>query len=356
MPREPHPSKRLGVATSTDVAKRAGVSQATVSLVLNGASGRVGLSEATQQRVREAAADLGYTPNSVARNLRQRRTNTLTFITPDIGNPYSAEVIGAVQQVAQERGYLLDVLVAEDEAAKLKAIARLRGGVSDGVITSAPTRAIWDALKELARHGVPCVALQDQGDGTEITSVGVDLEGGGYLATRHLLACGYRRIGHISGQQRHPLRERERVHGYRRALMEASLPVRPDWEIEVANSPEGGVKAVELLLALPQPRPEALFVFNDQMAIGVLHGLRRHGLRVPEDMAVVGFDGIALAAFTVPALTTVEHRRLELGQQAATSLIDQLEGGESPVRYTQLPVQLVIRETCGGLKGGGLPA
>jgi len=97
-------------------------------------------------------------------------------------------------------------------------------------------------------------------------------------------------------------------------------------------------------------------VFNDQMAIGVLHGLRRHGLRVPEDMAVVGFDGIALAAFTVPALTTVEHRRLELGQQAATSLIDQLEGGESPVRYTQLPVQLVIRESCGGLKGGGLPA
>ncbi|UPG74754.1 LacI family transcriptional regulator (plasmid) [Roseomonas gilardii subsp. gilardii] len=346
--------RRAGAATSLDVARLAGVSQTTVSLVLNDASRKVGLSEATQQRVREAALQLGYTPNSVARNLRRRRTNTLTFICPDLSNPYFAEVIGAAQQAAQEKGYLLDILAAQDEAAKLRAVLRMRGGVSDGVITSAPTQAIWDELKSLSRQGIACVTLQDQGQDAAIPCVGVDLEAGGHMATRHLLDCGYRRIGHVSAHQSHPLRSRERVHGYRRALLEAGLEHRPGWEIEVPNSPEGGVEAVERLLALAPPRPEALFVFNDQMAIGVLHALRRHGLRVPEDMAVVGFDGIALTAFSSPTLTTVEHPRQELGRQAAISLIERLEGVERPEPHSLLPGRLLIRESCGGLKRAGL--
>lgn len=346
--------RRTGAATSLDVARLAGVSQTTVSLVLNDASREVGLSEATQQRVREAALQLGYTPNSVARNLRRRRTNTLTFICPDLSNPYFAEVMGAAQRAAQEKGYLLDILAAQDAADKLRAVARMRSGVSDGVITSAPTQAIWEELKSLTRQGFPCVTLQDQGEDASIPCVGVDLEAGGHMATRHLLDCGYRRIGHVCAHQSHPLRRQERVHGYRRALLEAGLEHRPAWEIEVPNSPEGGVEAVGRLLTLPSPRPEALFVFNDQMAIGVLHALRRHGLRVPEDMAVVGFDGIALTGFGNPTLTTVEHPRQELGRQAAISLIERLEGVERPEPHSLLPGRLLIRESCGGLKRSGL--
>lgn len=348
-----HP-RRTGAATSLDVARLAGVSQTTVSLVLNGAGRKAGLSEVTQQRVRDAALQLGYTPNSVARNLRRRRTNTLTFICPDLSNPYFAEVIGAAQQAAQEKGYLLDILAAQDEAAKLRAVARMRGGVSDGVITSAPTQVIWEELKSLTRQGIACVTLQDQGQDASIPCVGVDLEAGGHMATRHLLDCGYRRIGHVSAHQSHPLRKQERVHGYRRALLEAGLEHCPAWEIEVPNSPEGGVEAVGRLLALPSPRPEALFVFNDLMAIGVLHALRRQGLRVPEDMAVVGFDGVALTGFSSPTLTTVEHPRQELGRQAATSLIERLEGAERPETHSLLPGRLLIRESCGGLKRKGL--
>lgn len=345
--------RRTGAATSLDVARLAGVSQTTVSLVLNGAGRKAGLSEATQQRVRDAALQLGYTPNSVARNLRRRRTNTLTFICPDLGNPYFAEVIGAAQQAAQEKGYLLDILAAQDEAAKLRAVARMRGGVSDGVITSAPTQAIWEELKSLTRQGIACVTLQDQGQDGSIPCVGVDLEAGGHMATRHLLNCGYRRIGHVSAHQSHPLRQQERVHGYRRALLEAGLEHRPAWEIEVPNSPEGGIAAVGHLLALPLPRPEALFVFNDLMAIGVLHALRRHGLRVPEDVAVVGFDGVALTGFSNPTLTTVEHPRQELGRQATMSLIERLEGTERPETHNFLPGRLLIRESCGGLERKG---
>lgn len=356
----PPPPPTTGTTTAMDVARRAGVSQTTVSLVLNGGAAQAGLSAATQARVRQAAAELGYTPNRAARNLRRQRTGSITFISPDIGNPYFAEVIVAAQAVAQQRGYLVDIIAAGDEAEKLQAIDRLRGGVSDGVITTSPTQAIWDGLRALSARGVACVTLQDQGDDPAIPAVCIDLERGGLTATRHLLGLGYRRIVHVSGRQSFPLRARERVHGFRRALQEAGLPDGPDSVIEGANSMAGGAAAVEALLQRPGPRPEALFVFNDLMAVGVLHALRRHGLRVPEDMAVVGFDGIALGAFTTPALTTVEHPRAALGREAAGSLIRLMERDAAGVPSTLLPGHLVVRESCGGRRlsvvGGGTAA
>lgn len=338
-----------GTTTSMDVARRAGVSQTTVSLVLNGGGTRAGLSAATQARVREAVAELGYKPNRAARSLRRQQTGNITFICPDLSNPYFAEVIAAAQSVAQERGYLLDIIATHDEAAKLQAIARLCGSVSDGVITTAPTRAIWDGLRTLSARGIGCVALQDQGDDPAIPSVCVDLEAGGYAATSHLIRRGYRRIAHVSGRLSYPLRPRERVDGYRRALAEAGLLACPDWLIDVPNSMAGGAEAVERLLARAGPAPEALFVFNDQMAVGVLHALRVRGVRVPDDMAVVGFDGIALGAFTAPMLTTVEHPRHELGRQAASSLIELLGDTARAVATKLLPGHLVVRESCGAL-------
>lgn len=336
-----------GTTTSTDVARRAGVSQTTVSLVLNGAGARVGVSAATQARVREAAAELGYTPNRAARTLRRQRTGSITFVCPDLGNPYFAEVIAAVQSVAGEHGYLVDIIAAGGETAKLQAVARLRGRISDGVITMAPTRAVWDGLRDLRARGVACVALQDRGDDPAIPSVCIDLEAGGHLATSHLIRQGYRRIAHISGARSHELRPRERVDGYRRALEEAGLPAGPDWVIDAPNSMAGGAEAVEQLLARAGPRPEALFMFNDQMAVGALHALRVRGLRVPDDMAVAGFDGIALGAFTAPTLTTVEHPRHELGRQAAASLMELLGDPARIVATKLLPGRLVVRESCG---------
>jgi DNA-binding LacI/PurR family transcriptional regulator len=340
-----------------DVARRAGVSQTTVSLVLNGGGSRAGLSLMTQARVRQAAAELGYTPNHAARNLRRQRTGTITFICPDLGNPYFGEVIVAAQAMAQEQGYLVDIIAAADEAEKLQAISRLRGSVSDGVITTAPTRAIWDGLQDLSARGVACVTLQDQGNNPAIPAVSIDLELGGYTATQHLIDCGYRRIAHISGRQSYPLRAQERVHGYERALEKAGLTLDQRWLLEVPNSMAGGAEAVGILLRRGGLQPDAVFVFNDIMAVGVLHALRLHGLRVPEDIAVVGFDGIALGAFTTPTLTTVEHPRAELGRQAASSLIRLMTEAKNGVPSALLPGHLVVRESCGGRRlaaiGGG---
>ncbi|MFC0408709.1 LacI family DNA-binding transcriptional regulator [Roseomonas elaeocarpi] len=336
-----------GRTTSLHVARRAGVSQTTVSLVLNGGGGKAGLSPATQEKVRQAAAELGYTPNNAARNLRRQRTGNLTFLCPDLGNPYFAEVIGAAQAAAAEGGYLLDIIAAQDEAAKLQAIARLRGGISDGVITTAPTTAIWDALRDLSARGIACVTLQDRGDDPAIPAVGVDLEAGGHAATRHLLALGHRRIAHVSGRQSFPLRARERVHGYRRALEEAGLAPDAASIVEVPNSMAGGAEAVAQLLARGTPLPEALFVFNDNMAIGALHALHRAGLRVPGDIAVVGFDGVSLGAFSTPMLTTVEHPRAELGRLAAESVMARLNDPARPAPGALLPGRLVVRESCG---------
>jgi DNA-binding LacI/PurR family transcriptional regulator len=331
-----------------DVARRAGVSQTTVSLVLNDAGTQAGLSLATQARVRQAVAELGYTPNHAARNLRRQRTGIITFICPDLGNPYFAEVIVAAQSVAREEGYLVDIIAAGNEAEKLRAIDRLRGGISDGVISTAPTRAIWEALQELSARGIACLTLQDKGNNPTIPAVRIDLEMGGYIATRHLIECGYRQIAHVSGRQAYPLRARERVHGYQRALEEAGLPAAPAWLIEVPNSMAGGAAAIEAMLQRGGVLPEALFVFNDIMAVGVLHALRMRGLRVPVDMAVVGFDGIALGAFTTPTLTTVDHPRAELGRQAAASLIRLMrDPKQDTAPSVLLPGHLVVRESCG---------
>jgi len=341
----PPPPSAPGTTTARDVARRAGVSQTTVSLVLNGTADQVGLATATQARVRLAAEELGYVPNRAARNLRRRRSGNITFISPDVGNPYFAEVIVAVQEVAQRHGYLMDIIAANDEAEKLQAIARLGGGISDGIITSAPTQAVWDGLQGLSARGVACVTLQDQGGDPAIPAVCIDLELGGHTATRHLIGLGHRRIAYVSGRQSFPLRARERVHGYRRALREAGLP---EDRVEHSNSMAGGAEAVEALLSRPGPRPDALFVFNDLMAVGVLHALRRHKLRVPDDMAVVGFDGIALGDFTTPTLTTVRHPRAELGRAAASSLIRLMQRDATDVPSTLLPGLLVVRESCGG--------
>ena len=337
-----------GMPTSMQVAHRAGVSRTTVSLVLNGAGSRFGLSAATQARVSAVAADLGYTPNSAARNLRRQRTNSITFICPDLGNPYFAEVIAAAQSAAHEHGYLVSIIDAHGEAAMLQAIARLRGSIADGVITMAPTRAVRDGLRELSARGIACVTLQDQAGDPAIPSVCIGLEAGGEAATSHLISCGYRRIAHVSAMPSYPRRTDGRVLGYRRALQQADLPAHPDWLIEAPNSMAGGADAVDRLLARPGPRPEALFMFNDQMAVGALRALHLRGLRVPADMAVVGFDGIALGAFTTPALTTVEHPRHELGRQAAYSLVELLSGTKAVVPAKLLPGRLIVRESCGG--------
>lgn len=334
--------------TGSDVARRAGVSQASVSLVLNGRAQTHGLSRATHDRVMVAARELGYVPNHAARSLRRRRTNVVTLLTSELANPYFTDVAAGAAAAAAARGYAADVISAATEAAGTEALRRLRaGGTSDGVIMHGGSRQVRDEVAGLREQGMRCVLVQDAGPAGGMACVRVDLQHGAALATRHLIGLGHRRIAHLTDRRLSAGERNDRLAGYRAALAAAGLGFDPALVVPGENSLQGGAEALRALLARPGPRATAVFAFNDQMAVGALHALHGAGLRVPEDMAVIGFDGIELGRYTVPALTTIAHPRRALGQRAAETLLDLLDGREPAAPVLTLPVHLVVRRSCG---------
>jgi LacI family transcriptional regulator, repressor for deo operon, udp, cdd, tsx, nupC, and nupG len=331
---------RSVASTSHDVARLAGVSQPTVSLVLGGRGDEMRLSSATQQRVLAAAERLGFVPNHAARNLRRRSTRVVTVISPSLENPFFAEVIGAVQDAANLRGYATNVVLARDAAEEARAISHVLGGTADALVVASHYAENNKALGTLSRRGTPCVVLQQRDDDLQVPSITVDLEAGGYLATRHLIALGHRRIAHVTDEHARDLRRA----GFLRALQEADIAPDPGLIIEAENSLAGGSRAAGRLLAMAGGPPSAVFAYNDQLALGLLHGTRRAGVRVPDDLAVVGFDNTVFAAFASPELTTVAHERNSLTAQMLFAMLDETT---LPARKETVPIWLVVRESCG---------
>ena len=333
-------------ATSAEVARIAGVSRATVSLVLNGRARTLGISDDTRAHVAEVARRVGYQPNHAARSLRRRRSNVLAFLLHSIDSYYNTEVVGAAQAAAEARGYTLATMSVKTEELQSRAFGLLAGGMADGVAVAAPVDDIIGELRALAANGAPVVVLQHHSPDADVHAVRVDLEQGGYLATRHLIELGHKRIGHVASTAQHLLRRADRSDGYRRAMGEAGLPIDDGLIASGDTSLEGGYEAMQALIA--RRVPSAVFVYNDQMAVGAIHALRAAGLSVPEDVAVVGFDGIALGRFVAPELTTVDYPRAEIGRLAVDTLIDRLEGVSEPPHERVLPVRLLVRQSCGG--------
>ena len=333
------------VPTSADVARLAGVSRSTISLVLNGRASTVRISLKTRERVLSAAAELGYTPNHAARSLRQRSTKIITFVLPSLENPYFLEIVSAAQAEAGARGYSVTIIPSRNELSEFRTALLLQGAAYDGIIVAGHDNCAAPELSTLAARGLAVVVLQEPSPAPRIHSVSVDLEAGGYLATRHLLSLGHRRVAHSTQALRQTRTGRDRIDGYRRALSEAGLPFDDDLVVVTENSLSGGEAALDRILALPD-QPTALFAYNDRLAIGALHGLRRRGLKVPEEFAVVGFDGIAFGAFTAPTLTTIDSSREELGKLAMQAIIDAIEKRADQKDHL-LPVRLVVRESCG---------
>jgi LacI family transcriptional regulator len=337
-----------GAPTSADVARIAGVSKATISLVLNGGASKVRISDETRDKVLAVAADLGYRPNHAARSLRQRRSRTIAMVLPSLANPYFAEVVLGAQATAREAGYTVTVLVSDRVP---EGLAALEGSAFDGVIVSGRLNVAAPTIRQIASHGVPVVALQQASPDPSILSVRVDLEAGGHLATTHLIGLGHRRIAHITEPRPESPTTPDRADGYRRALAEAGIAYDPSLVIVTENTMDGGAQAVDRLFdagALAGPPPTAIFSYNDVMAVGALAGLRRRGLSVPGDVALVGFDGITLGAFVAPTLTTIDHPRGQLGRVAVTAVIDAIEQRAPTPPATPLPVSLIVRESCGG--------
>jgi DNA-binding LacI/PurR family transcriptional regulator len=352
-------------ATILDVAREAGVSKATVSLVLNGRSGTLRISDATRGAVLAAAGRLKYTPNHAARSLRSRRTGAIMLIVSRIANPYYGEIATAALKAARARGYQLDVAEAGYADDEVAALANLRSGRVDGVVV-ATARPAGDgdqqqtlrvaARRDLSQRGLPIVVLLGGSPAPGIPAIRIDDEDGAYLATRHLLDLGHRRIGHVSYGKLPPSSDEyaasaDRFRGYLRALDEYGLRPDDSWLIGDARAMRGGRDAAAEWLARPAPRPTALFAATDTAGIGLIRGFHDLGVRVPDDIAIVGFDGVEAGVYSVPALTTIEHPRDDLGRIGVEALLDAIEGaagGASPVAVERvLPVRLVIRESCG---------
>ena len=332
--------------TIRDVARLAGVAPSTVSMAL---ANHAEIADDTRRLVREAAAKLHYTPNFAARSMRGELQRALGVVIPHssahvFSHPYFMDILGGITEVANRHDFVVILSTARDEEQGESAyIKMLRGRRVDGLILA--SAALFDRhVMELAVSGDPFVFLGRYPLNPTITAVGIDDIGGADMMTGHLLARGYRSIVHISGPPAH-LSAADRRDGFRRALGRAGVPVRDEDVIEGDYSEASGRAGARLLLRRPA-LPQAIFAANDEMAFGVLTVLRERGLRVPEDIALVGFDDLAIARVMSPALTTVHQPIAQLGATAAERLIALVEHHDLPETQTLLPVTLEIRESC----------
>ncbi|MFD2261992.1 LacI family DNA-binding transcriptional regulator [Lacibacterium aquatile] len=322
-------------ATIRDVAKLAGVSTATVSRAI---AEPALVSADTREAVLKAAAEINYTPNLLARNLRQQRTKSILVLVEDIANPFYPEIFHAMEEAAQQRGYT--VLLGNTGHSNEREQGYwdlVRAKRADGVVLFTGQLPEGTDPKRLP----PVVLMAERIAGATLPLVAIDNEEAAARATRHLVDLGHRRIAHISGPQ-HRVISRDRLAGWRRAMDEAGLPLTDDLLVPGEFTIPGGEAAMRQLMALPD-RPTAVFAANDESAVGALRAAQRLGLDVPRDVSLVGFDDIALAALFDPALTTIRQPRPELGDAAMRLIIDRIEGKGTPTAPTILPAPLIER-------------
>ncbi|SMG53715.1 LacI family DNA-binding transcriptional regulator [Paraburkholderia susongensis] len=343
-------------ATSHQVAKLANVSRTTVSFVLNDVPD-MGISPETRSRVLEAARQLGYVPNALARSLVSGATRTVGLLMPQDDqvhanvDAYIPRFLSGVTLTCQSRGYkvLFEPLNRAEPAGTF--VGLVDSGRIDGLIALNPRKEDLSYLNDAAANGFPLVVFGPSFTGYDsIRSLNADNRDAARRATEHLLALGHRRIAHIGFAADDTPIVRERLSGFRDAMQAASVDVDPAW-IGYGNYSAGsGEEAMRAILAR-RPGITALFAGNDTVAFGAMAALRDVGLRIPDDVAIVGYDDIPLAAYAAPPLTTMRTEPFDEGSHAAAMLL-RIIAGEQPERgHTQAEVPLVVRRSCGARTG-----
>lgn len=325
--------------TIRDVAELAGVGKVTVSYVLNGQSRSARISESTEQKVLEAALALNYRPNALARMLVTKRTDILAVVFQrgsffTTGSSFTSEVMRGVSAAAVELGY--DLLLHTKECAPDEEANVLSDGRVDGALVLRDEGD--EVVKTLASRGFPCVSFFCRAVEADVPFVDSDNKAGARMVVEHLVALGHQRIAMLRG----PLRSTNathRVDGYWGAMEDAGLSPRPDWVVSELD---------DLLALMRRPlRPTAVFVWSDDMAFQVLTMLRDVGLRVPEDVSVVGFDSVQACSQSVPPLTSVRQPVFDMAATATRLLISQIRGVTPAQTQILFPLVLDVRGSTG---------
>lgn len=334
--------------TIEDIARLAGVSRSTVSRVLNS---HPSVRPAVRDRVQEVITSHGYTPQAAARQLVTQRTRSIGLILPDnvynlFGNPIFALMSQGVSQVCAQQGYTSLLFMGRQDMNEQDMFKMLRGREFDGVVLiSSNTNDTCAAF--LKESGIPYTRIGHEPGQDDLRYVDVDNVEAARIGVKHLISLGHRHIAMLKGLARDTCTS-DRYQGYKEALEEAGIPLDPELVGDGDWSTASGYELTKRFLQLERP-PTALFSSNDMMVAGVIRAAHEQGRRVPEDLAIVGFDDLPQTTMIFPDLTTIRQPCVELGIRAAEMLIEQLEHDtkETKPMHVILPTTLVIRESCG---------
>lgn len=326
-------------ASIKDIARLAQVSHSTVSRALRGSQQ---VSATTAARIREIAEDTGYRASAAARSLVVGQSKTIGVVVTSIADPFVAEVVSGIEDLAENHGY--SVFLANSNADPEREVRVVRSFEErrvDGIIvTSSRVGALYVPMMERMR--VPVVLLNNQHPSQFVHSVLIDNVAASLEATRHLIGLGHSRIAYLGDRFGHHS-DTERCAGYRRALEEAGLKFDTELVALGDGKPKGGEQAMAQLLALPR-RPTAVFCYNDMSALGAIHQIRAHGLKVPRDLSVVGFDDLYFCQYLAPPLTTVRQPLRQMGRMAMETLLHIFDGPYS-THNLRVEGQLIVRES-----------
>ena len=326
------------VVSIKEIARRAGVSHSTVSRALHQ---NPLVKPDTASRIRDLAEEMGYVPSAIGRGLATQSTHTLGIVVTTIADPFVSEVVRGAEELAMDHGYALFLCQSGGQPQReLAAVRSLHENRVDGVVvTSSRVGELYRPL--LVQMNVPIVLINNERSDPGVWFVSIDDSHGAELATDHLVHLGRRRIGFIAGWP-----EASSCHGRLRGCAEAlerhGLGTNPYWTCSGNGRMDGGWAAAREMLTC-RPLPDGLFCYNDLTAIGALKALHEARVRVPEDVAVVGFDDISMAAFASPPLTTIAQPRLDMGRLSVSMLLDLIAGRN--VESQTLKGSLVIRES-----------
>ncbi|KRQ86720.1 Catabolite control protein A [Caloramator mitchellensis] len=332
-------------ATIKDVAKKAGVGLGTVSRVLNN---HPSVSEETKKKVLEAIKELDYNPNAIARSLKIKSTNSIGVMIPDISSAFYSDIVRGIEDIANKYKYNIILLNTDLKREKEKeALITLKEKKVDGILFISNT--INDKLKkDFRKINIPVVLIATKDKNEEFHSVTIDNEEAAYKATEYLIKLGHNKIAMLAGKNDDPNAGIPRIEGYKRALTENKIAVREDYIFHGDYKFKSGFQNMLKIIKL-KDKPSAIFAASDTMAVGAASCAMQHGFKIPDDFSLIGFDGIELAQYFYPPITTIKQPRYEMGAKGMEKLLKLIQGEEIE-KGEVLEFELVERSSC-KLKG-----